>query len=360
MQGRNYTFLQLSTVFVLSVGMMNHVLVIPKILDVSGRDSWISILLTLILFIPVFLVIAYIIRKTGQRPITQWLTEHYGRWLSVLFSLIVVGVLISSIIVTTKDFTSWTNSSYMPQTPQSIIVLSFLAIALYTAMKGIHTLVIAAGFLLPIIVLLGEFVMVANFQFKDYSLLFPILENGAGILWNGVPYIGSGFIELIFIVLLQHRVSSQVKGWHLVVLGVVLAGLTIGPTMGAISSFGPFEAALQRNSAFEQWRLVKVGRYMENVDFLSIFQWVGGAFIRNAVAMYIIAELLPKIRKLSLIIVTTICAIIVLLPIGDIAFYDWSKLHYYPIVFICLMLTTFILFVLVVISRIKERSKHDR
>ncbi|SDD97246.1 spore germination protein (amino acid permease) [Paenibacillus sp. UNCCL117] len=354
MPPQKFTILQLSTVFLLSVGMMNHVQVIPLILDVAARDSWLSILLTTALFIPVFLTIGYIIKKTGQQDIRKWLTKAYGRWASVAFSAAAGVLLTAAIIITTKDMSIWTNASYMPNTPMGVIVVSFLATALYTAMKGLRTLVATAGIFLPIIVLLGEFVMMANFQIKDYSLLFPIFEYGPLPMWKGVMYIGAGFVELIFLVFMQHQVSSKVGMWQMLILGLLLAGLTLGPTMGAISAFGPIEAAQQRNAAFEQWRLVKVGNYMEHVDFLSIFQWVGGAFVRIALALYIVRQFVPS--NLFLVGITALCAIGALYPVGDITFYNFMKNGYYPLMFAGLLALVAVLYILVLISAHRKRG----
>ena len=60
----------------------------------------------------------------------------------------------------------------------------------------------------------------------------------------------------------------------------ILMGLTMGPTIGAITEFGPIEAAKQRYPAYEEWGLGSIGRFIEHFDFLSIYQWLTGAFIR--------------------------------------------------------------------------------
>ncbi|WP_020618963.1 hypothetical protein [Paenibacillus daejeonensis] len=36
---------------------------------------------------------------------------------------------------------------------------------------------------------------------------------------------------------------------------------------------------------------MKIGRFIEHVDFLSIFQWLSGAYIRIALAIYLSLEL---------------------------------------------------------------------
>lgn len=357
MQTNQYSLLQMSFVMMLSVGLMNHVLIIPILMDVSARDAWLSIFLATILFIPFFLMLAYITRKTNQSNLYGWLTTHYGKWLAISIAIVISIVLVSTIIVTTRDFMIWTNSTYLNQTPALVIVGIFLIAALYSAIRGIKAVVITSGILLPIVFFLGEFVMLANLPNKDYSLLFPVFEYGFKQTWNGVIYVGAGFVELILLLFLQQYVSTKIKKRHMIFLGLVMAGLTLGPTMGGLAAFGPTEAALQRSPAFEQWRIVRLGAFINHVDFLSIFQWVSGAYIRVALALLIVMELVTWRRKLVVTVVTIICGLTTLYPIGDIYVLKFLKHTYYPAVLISLLSMTVLLFFLVLFSKQKKLVK---
>ncbi|WP_421617752.1 GerAB/ArcD/ProY family transporter [Brevibacillus sp. TJ4] len=349
---KQFTFLQISFTFLMSVGMMNHVLLMPQLIEVSARDSWISVLLASALFLPVFLMIGYIVNKTKQIPMMEWLSKHYGRWVVIPVSVFLVLVLISIVITVAKDMMVWTTSSYLPETPPSVLISLFLALALYSALKGLKSVIITSGILLPIVVLFGEFVMIANYPNKDYSLLFPVFEHGLAPAWAGIVYIGAGLLELLFFVLVQHHVANNVRKRYFIILGLLLAGLALGPTMGAIAAFGPFESSLQRNPAFEQWRLVRIGGYIEHMDFLSIFQWLSGAFIRISFTLYLIRELIPWKRKgLILTVITALCWIVILYPLGDVDLFRILKHYYYPILFVVLLGLTILLFALALYAK---------
>ena len=90
----------------------------------------------------------------------------------------------------------------------------------------------------------------------------------------------------------------------------LLLGLTIGPLMGALTEFGPIEAATQRYPAFEEWRLAKIGRYFEHVDFLSIYQWLTGAFVRIGFLLFVTIELLGLAQQKKRIWETVVPAFI--------------------------------------------------
>ena len=77
----------------------------------------------------------------------------------------------------------------------------------------------------------------------------------------------SGFIELLMLLFLQHQFKERIRWYHFAIMLAILVGLTLGPLIGAITEFGPNEAAKQRYPAYEEWGLVTIGRYIEHLDF---------------------------------------------------------------------------------------------
>lgn len=287
------SFLQLFMVMMLFNGLLSHVIVNPMLLEASGRDAWISVLLTAILYLPWCILLSYIMKKSGGEKLQPWL----ARQTSPLFSWIVlipVFIQLYMIGVMTIIQTSlWTVSNYLPATPQYVLIIVLVLVCYYTARQGLGTIAIGSGILLPAVICLGYFVSIANMSEKDWALLTPVLEHGWGPPFKGMAYAGSAFIEIFLVLLLQHRLKSRVRAWQMVLLALVLVYITLGPIVGAITEFGPYEAAKQMVSPYEQWRLVKLGDYIEHVDFLSVFQWLAGSTIRISLSLFLITEIIP-------------------------------------------------------------------
>ncbi len=51
MTKQTITLFQVSMILIGSIGIINHVIMIPMLLDTSGRDSWISIILVSIIYL---------------------------------------------------------------------------------------------------------------------------------------------------------------------------------------------------------------------------------------------------------------------------------------------------------------------
>lgn len=324
--------LQSYMIILLSVGLLNHVIIIPLLLGASGRDAWLVVLLVLICS-PIWVgILSIILNNMNGMHVRDWLTKHFGRFFSAAL-IVLYSVLVWLMgFISLKDTTTWTIATYMPQTPLLVLTGTTLIGCIFAAFQGLRTIAILSGILLPFVVILGDFVMAANFQFKDYTLLLPYLENGTPPIWKGVPYAAGGLLELMVLTLFQHKLTKKPGFKNLMIMCILLCGLTIGSLMGSISMFGPDEAAHQRYPAYEQWRMVRLGEYVEHVDFLSIYQWLSGMYIRVSLSLYLLSELwkMQKYRWLPMFLGALLMLAATLLPISDMLFQDLLSQFYFP------------------------------
>ena len=208
-------------------------------------------------------------------------------------------------------------------------------------------------FVLAFVIVFGFFVAFANIQFKDYSLLRPVLEHGFNPIFKGMMYPMSGFIEVISLLFLQQKIHDKLSFKAIAINLIILFWLTVGPLIGAIIEFGPIEATRLRFPAYEEWGLVTIGRFIEHVDFLVIYQWITGAFIRVAFLLFLSIEVLAikdKRKKMGILIFYSLVVITLnLIPISDITTHRLIRDYSMPINFwfflvLSILLTLFVFF----------------
>jgi hypothetical protein len=163
-------------------------------------------------------------------------------------------------------------------------------------------------------------------------------------------YAAASLMEMMIVILLQHHIKGELRWWHLAVILLILGGLTLGPLMGAIAAFG-YEAVKLKYPAYEQWRLVQLGAFVSHVDFLSIYQWISGAFIRISLSLFLLIDLLQLKNKKHRMIGTVFFGIAMLIAMSFIKLSDnlymiWIR-NYYFAVFGSVLLLSLLLFVLV-------------
>lgn len=338
--------LQAFMILMLSAGLMNHVILIPVILDAAGRDAWISVIFTTVLLMIWSLLLWFIMKQAGQMKLLDWLKERTNTFIAWLM-MIPIGLYLFSIGGNTIIHTaSWTITNYLPSTPMFVLSLTLILVASYTARSGLNGIAICSGILLPIVILLGYFVAISNTPYKEFGLLFPVLEHGPAPVLKGMIYAGGGFVELLLLLFFQHQIKSKVRLWQLLVFVAIIGYITLGPLTAGIMEFGPMEAAKQVESPYEQWRLVKIGHYIEHVDFLSVYQWLSGAFIRITLSMYLLAELFTfkTVRaRNNFIRAIAVCYLIIsLIPVSYQQFYTYQNYYYFPITLIGVIVLTMI------------------
>ncbi|MEO2078603.1 MAG: endospore germination permease [Bacillus sp. (in: firmicutes)] len=355
MASQKITVLQLFFIIMISTGLMNHVMVIPVLLDKSGRDAWITVLVSGVPFLAWSAIIFFIYKKLAGKHLVLWLKERLGTIFAYILIIPLCIYVFVLAVVTLLDTFSFINTFYLELTPKIVIITTILLVCFYNSYKGIRSIGLISGILLPAIVIFGFFVMTANMENKDYSLLKPYLENGYVPIWKGLISVLAGLTEIITILFVQQHLNQKLSYKYLLILCLALMGLIIGPLTGAIAEFGPFNTRSQRFPAFEEWRLVSLGVYIEHLDFLAFYQWLSGAYIRISFFIFLVPNLLnvekEKRRVAFLIGLYVLLACIVLLPISDIVYYQLLKDWILPVSFWLIFGVSILLFTISLFKR---------
>ncbi|WP_338753720.1 endospore germination permease [Bacillus sp. FJAT-52991] len=350
--------LQLILLAMTAIGLKNHVLVISPLISVSGRDAWMSVLFTMLITLLWVPLLLFILKQTNKKPLIVWLSEVIGDKATKLIIFVLIAYLLLMCGISLRETITWTTVGYMPETPPIVLTILFLFTCWFLAKAKLQTLNRVNVFLLFFIVIFGFFVSIANFKFKDHSLLFPVLEHGFRPVFEGMIYQASGLVEIFIFLLLQHRVNKSLTFRHFAAIVLILTALTTGPLIGAIVEFGPTEATLQRFPPFEQWGLVSIGSFFEHVDFLSVYQWLSGSFIRISLFFFLIKEMLPaKSEKKNRILFFCLFVVggIVLAPITDFQFNDYLRLYLLPATFWLFFSFSVLIGVIAIFQTIQKR-----
>lgn len=342
-------------IFIMTMGLMNHVIVLPSILSVAYRDSWVSVIFTAFIYLIWIPIVYLIIKKTNQESLISWLKANIHPIIAWMIKLILLGLLIMNTFVTLFTTFSWVNSSYMVQTPKLVLILPFMILCFFAAEAGIKTIAIVSGILLPFVILFGLFVMTVNIQYKDYSLLFPLFENGFSPFLKGSVYLGGGLVEIFFLVLIQQYVRTKIKFSGIFLFSIFIIGINFGPISAAIAEFGPSQAAEFKHPAYTQWRMLTIGKFLNRLDFLSIYQWLSGAFVRIAILLFMIIDLFQieskRNKNIFLALITIFFIVILCLPINEPTYRSFLNNIYYQVTLICIVIITIFISIITIFKK---------
>jgi len=274
------------------IGLKNHVTILPSLLTGAGRDGWISIILAAVAVFPWIFLLIYIHKKSNQEHLTDWLKIKTGKVASTIVRYVIAIFLLILAAFTMAETLQWVSSTFLPTTPILLLLIVYTVLCILLVSTNLQTIAMVNVLILFWITIQGFFIAFTNIQVKDYKLLRPFFEHGFQPVLTSTVFPASGFVELLLLLFIQHKVKKRFKWYHFAIMLFILMGLTLGPLMGAITEFGPIEAAKQRYPAYEEWGLGSIGAFIEHFDFLSIYQWLSGAFLRVGLLLFIAADLL--------------------------------------------------------------------
>ncbi|MCM3129501.1 endospore germination permease [Paenibacillus provencensis] len=353
------SFLQAAMLIMLSVGLSNHVFIIPVLLQVAGRDSWLSVLVSSLPITLFILVVFLISKQLKTNTLAEWISNNLGKAGGFLFKLVSSVYFLQVSYFTFYDTAMWAKSSYLMESPMFVIGLILAFLSVFTACLGMRTLAFASGILLPLVVIFGFYVATVNMQYKDYNRLLPLFEHGYTPMFTGVFYCLAGWFEIALILFIQPYLASKFKLWQLLLLLFIMIGLTAGPLTGAITEFGPNEAEHMRYPAFEEWRIASLGKYITQTDFFSIYQWLAGSFTRISLAMYIAIVVwdIKKKRNLIFIILGVLMSISLIYPMNDSLFQNLLITLIFPVNFAYFSFLIIIALMAILIGKLRKKRR---
>ncbi|MFP7298353.1 GerAB/ArcD/ProY family transporter [Neobacillus niacini] len=357
---------QLFLMLILSTGLLNHVILIPNLLKAAGRDSWVSVIVAYPISLFFLWLIYFIVKNSPTEGFFLFVEQRLGKIVSILLSIPVIIFLFTSAYVTLRDLMIWLKSYFLGETTVFFINFILVLACFMITFVGIKSMAITSGLLLPLVMLLGFFIALANTSVKDPSLLFPILAEGYVPVLKGVIYVLSGLLEIYIVILLQPFSQERIKLKHLFILLTVLTGLIFGPLSAAIMEFGPSEAIHFMYPAYEQWRVLSIGEYISHLDFFALYQWLAGALIRIGLFMYLFGTFFTRKMKhyrLSPKLVGIIYLLLFgLMVIKVESYYFYSAIYKYflPACIVFFLLQILLSALIVLVLKKRDEKQHGK
>ncbi|WP_010098068.1 endospore germination permease [Ornithinibacillus scapharcae] len=351
-----FSRVQIFFLLIMFIGISNHVILLPHLLQVAHRDAWLSALIGYFVLILWSFLLVIIMKRSKNQKYSIWLKNRIGGPATSIL-LVLLSIYISIIaLITFNDFVNTVQIYFLQDTSIWVIGFVFLIVCIWSAGANLKTIVYSALLLVPFVLILGDFVAIATFDEKNYSFIFPALLEGSEPLIRGVfIFLGAG-ADIILVLLIQDRIQKPLSYLSMFLLTSTLAILVIGPTMGSIASFGAEVASQMRFPAFEQWRLVTIGQHVSHLDFLAVFQMISGTFIRLTLCIFLLWDMWFKPnKKVKWTIVTAITLVLILMILpqnSDIWLQNFiQKYFYYASAIFGVAFTMFML----IVTKLKER-----
>jgi spore germination protein KB len=264
----------------LTLPILGHVVILPLMIDVAGRDAWISIFLSLPFAFLFALAIYFIKIKYRKLNVKKIFKAILGEKFGKVFIFILILYFLFITVVSLSSFIDFVYILFLPDTPPIALIIWFLIFIMYGASKRIKGIALTAGVLAFIALTTGNTITILDSPLKDWGNLKPVLEFGWSPVLIGTLIICSIWIELIFLLLLPVKNAKEKGTFLLWSIGILLNALMmLSTTTGVITIFGLGQAENMLYPAQEIVRIINLG-FLDRFDVYGMVLNGFGTYIR--------------------------------------------------------------------------------
>lgn len=335
------------------------------IFDLIKRDTWLSVLISIIILIlPIFLLL-YIVNYQPEKNIFEKNKILFGKWGGILINFILTVFAFFIVLIILWDTCCFAITVYLTKTPDYFISGMFALAALYAVTKGIESIsrVSEILFYLTLIILLF-IVPTLALQFNvDY--LKPFLKDGLNPVINASFAFTAFFITpfILLLVIPKNKVKDKEKytKYFLIgtILGFILMFLIFFIIPGVIT---PEVSSLYVYPAFFVQRKISVGGVLNNVENIFSMHFYFNALIILSLGLYFLKKyfdhqfnIRDNKKSFFILIITIIAIILIKIQIFPNVYTNINFLKYFFTPYFALPLLILILIICIMIF-IKKRK----
>lgn len=264
----------------MTLPIMGHVVLLPFAIDLAGRDSWMSALLSF----PIGCLFMYGIYKFRLMYTKKYVHDSLNDLLGTAISKAIMVVFFIYFFflaaLSLAAVVEMVRAGFLVATPLFVLTLIFLLLSMYGSRKTVKGLALTATILFFMVMLTGHSITFINFPERDLYDLLPFLENGWTPVLLGTILLSNVWIEALFLMVIPIK-DIREKRLLLIWCLSVLANVTmmLSTMSGAIMTFGLGQAESFAHPALEIVRIVNLN-FIDRLDVYAVILMTFGSYIR--------------------------------------------------------------------------------
>lgn len=255
----------------------------------SGVDSYLSILLSIIITIPLILVFNYLFSYEPKLNIFKKNKKIYR--FSFLPNIIIClfALLLGSMAM--FNLTNFTVTQYLYETPPLAIGIIFTCLTIFMCTKDLSVLFKCSTIFLTVNLVLSFISVIGLIPELELENLLPFLADGA---IN--PLIGSIYVVLIniipvfLILLIPKEKVNGFKTKHLFISYSMFIVLALTMVIFVLATLGVDLAKLYQYPEYIVLRRVNIFDFLNRIENVLVIQWIFGLFTVISFSVFIIKE----------------------------------------------------------------------
>ncbi len=267
-------------------------MLLPSYFTLSGRDAWIAILFA----VPIGLFFSFVMfRLHGLNPkltLIEMIDKAFGRLLGRCLSLGLLLYFFYISFITFYALFDFISNNFLPTTPRWAIAAIFYLLVLYAIYLGVESITRVSEGLFLIIIFTGTSLALITQVDKDYSLLFPLFEEGFLPVWKGILLTSALYGEMILLLMIAIKKDySKAKSFLFtnIIIVLLVTIMSLGTVTGTLMIFGLEHVKLFEYPALREVRYGRFG-FFERYDIYGLVLMIFGSAIRISIFQTILQQ----------------------------------------------------------------------
>lgn len=253
----------------------------------EGRDTWISILLGMVLIVPVYLIYCRILFLFPGKDLVEILEMNFGRIIGKLISLTFIWFAFYLGAMVMRDFGEFVITEALPETPMIISLIAFGLICIWGAKAGIETLAKCGEYFYVFVFALLIIYSLLAIPVMDGSNIFPILGQGVSSVLDGAfeastyPFGEAVVFLLIFSALPSKSSCYKNYFWALLIAGVTISYIALRN----ITILGPSTLKAVYFPAYIAIGRINIGNFLQRTEVGVSIVFMLSGFIKIGICL---------------------------------------------------------------------------
>lgn len=272
---------------------------ISSLIAISGRDSWFSGLIALVLGLIPFAMFCYLQNYDSNKNICDlnvYLFGKFGKFINIVLAL---GVLFVAQIAF-LDMTHFINSQFLYKTPIWVISIVFIIPVAYSLFKGINAVSRTSLLLFYVVIAVIIFIILGIFSGVELENLKPVFTtDGASIIHGSLILVAYNVLPLFFLLIIpKNKLTGYSSKKSLIFYFLAMISIVNAAFM-TIGIFGLELSLLYEYPEFHLLKKVQIGNFIDRVESILSMEWILALFVLIMVAIYFVSRTFEQTFKVK-------------------------------------------------------------
>lgn len=267
--------------------------------ELGGPAAWMTPIGGLIVALAGVYIMTLVLKKNQDYTIIEITEEAFGPVLGMIFNLIITAFFISVSFLFVREFSEALIIAALPETPISVIALTFIAVGLLGAYLGIEAIArstrltytyVFAGIFLLLLALIPQW---------DFDKLFPVLGNGPYPVFALGAFSTAAVTEIILAAVLVQSMGGADNYTRINVYSALIAFTFLSLLLAvSVMTMGREISSETTLPFYRLSRSVYLGRFFQRVEAIFIIIWSIVGALKIALTLYGASVSLARTLKL--------------------------------------------------------------